>query len=330
MTPEISVIIPNMNGIQYLLPCLTSVFAQEIQQDKLEVVLIDNGSKDGSVDSARQDFPSVKVIANEMNVGFTRAINQGIDTSVGDWILLLNNDTVMSAGALAKLLATLREGPADLAGVQPLLLWAKDSSVADSAGIALSPHFRAHDYLHGKPATEAPTKNAEIWGTCFGCALIKRSVFKRCGNLDPDYFAEWDDVDFSLRARWCGYRFMLIPNAHVLHHRSPTSKRDEPSKFIRLRRNQLLTYAKSLPFSMAVSLTFYRFQRDLFMSIHHLRNRQFGAVMKSWKDYFVLLPRMITRRRHLQKAARLSPREIKQQLRWFMSEASKLPLRRSD
>ncbi|MBU1937050.1 glycosyltransferase family 2 protein [bacterium] len=329
MTPEVSVIIPNFNGVKFLLPCLTSVVAQEIQQEQLEILVIDNDSTDGSIDSVRKNFPSVKVIVNARNVGFTRAINQGIDASVSEWLLLLNNDTVMSAGALPKLLMALRESPADIAGVQPLLLWAKNSSVTDSAGIALSPRFRAYDYLHSKPTSEAPTQDAEIWGTCFGCALIKRIVFKHCGNLDPDFFAEWDDVDFSLRARWCGYRFMLIPNAQVLHHRSPTSKRDEPSKFIRLRRNQLLTYAKSLPFAMAVSLTFYRFQRDLFMSIHHLRNRQFGAVIKSWKDYFVLLPRMIARRRHLKKTAQLSPREMKQQLQWFMSEDSKSALKES-
>jgi GT2 family glycosyltransferase len=322
VTPGVSVIIPNLNGAHYLSPCLKSVLAQGVPRNDLEILVIDNGSTDASVDIVQQDFPEIRLIANEGNIGFTRAINQGIEASVGDYILLLNNDTVMSAGALGALLTELRHGPVDLAGVQPLLLCAGDSALVDSAGIVLSPRFRAHDHLHGRSVAEASIEKVEIWGTCFACALIKREVFDQCAGLDPDFFAEWDDVDFSLRARWCGWRFMLTPEARVLHHRSPTSTQNPESKFIRLRRNQMLTYAKDLPISMAIFLTAYRFQRDVTMVIHYLRHRQLGAVVRSWKEYFSLLPRMIARRRQLQDVAQLSARRMKRQLQQFMRESS--------
>jgi GT2 family glycosyltransferase len=185
----ISVIIPNLNGLSYLSSCLKSVFAQEIPGYALEVFVIDNCSTDGSLDAVHEQFPQVEVIANAENRGFTQAINQGIEASRGEYLLLLNNDVVVCSGALLMLTTELRDGPADLAGVQPLMLSAQDTSVVDSAGISLLPHFQACDFLHGHALAEASEEKQEIWGTCFGCALIKRSVFHQCGHLDPDFFA---------------------------------------------------------------------------------------------------------------------------------------------
>jgi GT2 family glycosyltransferase len=319
----ISVVIPNLNGAHYLSPCLSSVFAQELLHTELEVIVVDNGSSDESVEIVRARFPQTKILRNEANVGFTRAINQGIEAAHGHWLLLLNNDTVMGEKALATLLAALKSGEVDLAGAQPLMVCAKDSGILDSAGISLTPHFRAQDALQGHPLAEAPTEMMEIWGTCFGCALLKRCVFEQCGYLDADFFAEWDDVEFSLRARWHGWRFLLVPAARVFHHRSPTSLQKPDAKFVRRRRNQILTYAKGLPFFMAISLTLYRFQRDFFMAAHFIRHGQFGSMLRSWREYFALLPRMIVRRRQLRATATMSSREIRRQLHRFMVEGTR-------
>ncbi len=318
-TDVISVIIPNLNGAHYLTPCLESVFAQKVPGIGLEVHLIDNGSSDGSVEIVRERFPDARVIENKKNVGFTRAINQGLEASHGNWLLLLNNDTVMGESALAMLFAELKNGATDLAGAQPLMVKAEDPGILDSAGISLLPHFRAQDALQGHSLTDAPVETTEIWGTCFACALIKRCVFGQCGNLDPDFFAEWDDVDFSLRARWHGWRFLLVPHALVFHHRSPTSIQEPDAKFTRRRRNQILTYAKDLPFLMAISLTLYRLQRDLFMIGHFIRRRQLGSVLRSWRECFVLLPQIMIRRKRLRATAKRSPREMRRQLRQFMA-----------
>jgi GT2 family glycosyltransferase len=171
--------------------------------------------------------------------------------------------------------------------------------------------------LHGHLLSEAPTETKEIWGTCFGCALIRKEAFEQCGPLDPDFFAEWDDVDFSLRARWHGWKFLLIPEARVLHHRSPTSNRDPQAKLVRLRRNQMLTYTKDLPLSMALVRLGYRFQYDLSMSLHYFRHGELSGVWQSWREWFAFLPRMLARRKQVRRTARLSSRQMKQQIRSF-------------
>ena len=314
----ISVIIPNLNGAHFLGPCLASVFEQALPSEDLDVILIDNASTDGSAGLVRRDFPAVRIITNSSNIGFTLAVNQGLDAARSALILLLNNDTVMRPGALAKLRSVLLDGPEDVAGVQPLLLFAGNPSIVDSAGIALLPHFRAQDDLNGRSLAEAPVHTGEIWGTCFGCALIRKAVFDQCGPLDPDFFAEWDDVDFCLRARWHGYRFLLVPEAQVLHHRSPTSQRDPEAKALRLQRNQMLTYVKSLPASMAWGLIAYRFQRDLFMGIHYLRHAELRRVCRAWGQWLARVPLVLARRRVLRRRTRLAPSEMKRQIRSFI------------
>jgi len=313
----ISVIIPNYNGASYLEPCLDSVLLQSAGPD-IEIVLIDNGSTDGSVAWVRERFPSVRVIANAENLGFTRAVNQGIAAASGELLLLLNNDTVMQPGSLLKLQRSLESFGDEAAGVQPLLLWTGDPEIIDSAGIAIGPRFVAWDDLRGQPRASAPTEEREIFGVCFACALLRRSVFDRCGLLDPDFYAEWDDVEFCLRARWHGYRFFLIHEACVLHHRSPTSQREPQAKFIRLRRNQVLTYVKGLPAAGAAALTLYRLQKDIGNIGHFLRVRELKAVTTSWIEVMRLLPVMLARRRRLRRKAVLSARQMRALLRRFV------------
>jgi len=318
---RVSVIVPNLNGWRFLKPCLDSVLAQGFPSHDVEVLVVDNGSTDGSVEKIAAEFPRVSVIRNSNNLGFAPAVNQGMEAASGEWLLLLNNDAVLTPGALRVLLNGLREGDSRLGGVQPLLLRASDPQTIDSIGIALGPRFRASDDSMGKPRAAAPRQPTEIWGTCFACALIKRAVFEECGRLDDDYFAEWEDVDFCLRARWHGWSFRLLPQAAALHHRSPTSQREPSAKRIRLRRNQILTYAKSLPVSAAVSLTLYRLQRDLFLLPHYARTGELDDVGRSWIGSLRLLPRMLRRRRRLRRGARLSSREMKRQIRSFTREA---------
>jgi GT2 family glycosyltransferase len=312
----ISVVIPNYNGVHYLEPCLSSVLAQD-SAEQTEIILVDNGSSDGSAEFVSGRFPAVRVLSNATNTGFAGAVNQGIAAARGEWLLLLNNDTVMRPGALGTLRDRLEALGSDMAGVQPLLLSVANPELIDSAGIAVGPHFAARDDRHGQPRENAPGGEVEVFGVCFACALLRRAVFERCGLLDPDFFAEWDDVDFCLRAHWHGYRFLLIPQAEVLHHRSPTSQRDPDAKFMRRRRNQVLTMIKGLPAGRAWSQTLYRLQKDAFSLFHFLRERRLKMVVRSWIEVARLMPVMLERRRANQCDARLTAREMRPLLRGF-------------
>jgi GT2 family glycosyltransferase len=315
----ISVIIPNFNGRDFLDPCLRSVQNQRSAGFRVEILLIDNASTDGSADLAA-GFPDVRFIRNHENIGYTKAVNQGLELAQGDWILLLNNDTMMQPGSLEQLWMYLKSGPATLGGVQPLLVYAGDPTLIDSTGIALSRRLRARDDLHGQPLSRAAAEPTDIWGCCAACALFKREVYTRCGMLDPDFFAEWDDVDFALRARWHGYRFALVPQAVVWHHRSPTSKRAPLAKQMRHHRNQLLTIRKAVPFPLWLRTIGYRMLRDLFMIPHYLRRQELGAMWAAWQDYRSLIPVMRARRRELLRQATVSNRQMTTELFDYMGK----------
>lgn len=313
----LSIVIPNYNGARYLGPCLDSIRAQDdLEGRRLEILVVDNASSDGTATLLRDRYPEVVLIANSENTGFTRAVNQGVAASRGDLVLLLNNDTLLTPESLGLLAARLDESPADVGGVQPLLVQVADRSRVDSAGIALGPRLRPRDDLAGRPVDEAPKDVTEIWGACAACALLRRETLERCGGLDPDFFAEFDDVDFAFRARWHGYSFLLVPRAIVLHHRSATQG-ISTARFIRRSRNAILVLMKDPPAGLSARLLLYRFQRDLLTIPHSLRRRRFQAVARAWSEALRLWPRMRERRRELLAGARLTPAEMTAQLRRF-------------
>ncbi|MBI5059652.1 glycosyltransferase family 2 protein [candidate division KSB1 bacterium] len=309
----ISVIIPNFNGLEYLGPCLTSVLSQECR-DPLEVLLVDNGSTDGSVAYVSAQFPTVHCEVLATNTGFTGAINHGVAVARGELLLLLNNDTVLEPGSLPSLVDALLQAGQRVAAVQPLLVNAADPRCVDSAGIVLHRHFTAADGLHGESADLAPSASTVVFGVCLACALFRREAFDEVGGLDPNFFAEWDDVDLALRCRWFDWSFRLVPQARVRHHRSPTQARLPRARFIRYRRNRLLTCANGLPGWMSVREILYRLQKDVFGIPHHIRARQCGAVLASWIAFLRWLPEAWRRRRALRRTARVTASQMRAML----------------
>lgn len=321
---RVSVIIPNINGAHFLRVCLQSVLAQDVDAHTLEVIVVDNGSTDDSRAMLQREFPQVRCIVNEQNAGFTRAINQGAAAANGDLLLLLNNDTIVQPHAILRLINALEQAGTSVAAVQPLLLNAENPARLDSAGIALDRRLRARDDGHGLPVTATNSSTREIWGACAACMLVRRAVFERAGGFDPDYFAEWDDVDFSLRVRWLGFRFMLVPAAIVHHHRSPTSNRDNPAKILRHRRNQVLTMIKSLPQGMRACRIAYRLLHDLSMIPHYLKQHELRGMLRVWRECVELHHALRTRRAALLREAVLTHGQMRRQLRTFMHTRSGL------
>lgn len=319
---RIAVIVPNFNGAHFLRACLTALQNSAPTAHEVEITVIDNGSSDGSAELLGQEFPLVRCIVNPQNLGFTRAINQGAAATEAEWLLLLNNDAIVAPGALSELIYALASADAAVAGVQPLLLNAADPARIDSLGIALDRRLRARDDRHGMPAALAPRDAREIFGACAACVLLRRDVFLRAGGFDPDFFAEWDDVDFSMRVRWLGYRFLLIPAAVVHHYRSPTSNRDNSAKVLRHRRNQVLTMMKSLPRGLRWRGIAYRILRDLSMLPHYVKRHDLNGMFGVWRECLLLRGMMRGRRATFLREATLSHAEMRRQLRRFMNAGS--------
>jgi GT2 family glycosyltransferase len=242
--PAISVVIANWNGRHHLAACLPALAEQTLPPD--EVIVVDNGSTDGSVAWLEASFPSVRVLANDRNRGFAAANNQGIDAARGDYVALLNNDARPMAGWLAALNQAV-EGDPRRGMAASLMVFADRPGVINSTGICVDRLGISWDRQGGRPVAAAGEAEVEVFGASAGAALYRRALFDDVGVFDEAFFAYLEDVDLAWRARWRGWQAVFAPSALVYHAHSATGQEGSPFKTYWLSRNKLLVIAKNYP-----------------------------------------------------------------------------------
>jgi GT2 family glycosyltransferase len=218
------------------------------QTEGMEVIVVDNGSSDGSVAMMRQDFPSIRVIENTTNKGFCEANNQGIAVAQGEFIALLNNDAEAEPGWIAALLSGFADGSVGMAASK-ILVW-EDPRRIDKVG-----HLIYWDGQNrGRGAGEIDrgqydTMEEVLWPD--GCAaMYRRSMLVQIGGFDEDFFAYADDAELGLRARIAGWRCVYTPGAVVRHHRGATLGVRSLRRVQLIERNRVLLVAKLFPWSL--------------------------------------------------------------------------------
>lgn len=216
---EVSVIIPNYNGKQYLKTCLDSLETQEFQD--FEVILVDNGSRDGSVSYVQEYYPKVKVIALKENTGFCGAVNAGIQASLSSYVILLNNDTMAEQGFVGNLLRAIKGKPSAFS-CQAKLLQMHDHSKMDDAGNYYCALGWAFADGKGRPEQNYRTER-KIFSACAGAAIYRRKILDKIGYFDEEHFAYLEDLDIGYRAELRGYENWFCPKARVYHVGSGTS-----------------------------------------------------------------------------------------------------------
>ena len=242
--PTVTVVVVNYDGRDYLPPCLDSLRRQSLPADQIEVVLVDNGSTDGSQELVRRDHPEVRLVANESNTGFAPAVNQGAQLAGGRYLALLNNDAVADPEWLATAVAYLEQHP-QVACVASLVL-TEEGQTVDFAGGELS--FYGHGFAR-KFATAAAELSQTAAPTLFasGGAMVTRTdVFLDTGGFDADYFAYFEDVDYGWRLWLLGHEVHLLPASKAIHLRHGTIKRfGYARERYLLERNALATMLKN-------------------------------------------------------------------------------------
>jgi N-acetylglucosaminyl-diphospho-decaprenol L-rhamnosyltransferase len=205
-----AVYIPNFNGAAQLGRTLRSLGAQTRPVD---VVLVDNGSSDDSVELARRELPEVKVLELSENLGFGPAINRAVAEHPADPVILLNNDAEAEPRFVEALLDGLGEGVDSVAGV---LLQERAPELIDSAGVVADATLMGFDYLHGEPAAAAQAAPDPL-GPTGGAALYRRRALEAVGGFDERIFLYYEDLDLALRIVAAGGRCRLAPEARALH-----------------------------------------------------------------------------------------------------------------
>ena len=210
------VVIPTLNGRERLLKTLASLEQQSVPAS---VVVVDNGSSDGTAEAVAERHPDVRVVRNERNLGFGAAINRAALELEGDILVLVNNDVVCEPAFLERITAPFADESVGMAA--GVLLQAKAPELIDSAGIELDTTLGSWDYLWNAPV-EALADAHDPVGPCGGAAAYRLPVFQELGGFDEVLFAYWEDVELALRFRHAGWRCVLVPGARALHEHGQT------------------------------------------------------------------------------------------------------------
>jgi N-acetylglucosaminyl-diphospho-decaprenol L-rhamnosyltransferase len=217
---KLSIIIVSWNTADLLADCLRSLLAEPDSTDS-EIIVVDNGSTDGSAEMAQREFPRVMLILNQYNLGFARANNQGIRTSRGEFLLLLNSDTVVPPMVLPALVAFMEEHPA--AGVcSPRLLRpdGRPQAFAFGSDPTLSYLWRrgANYLLRRRPLHDWSTDRLQEADWVSGaCLLVRRAAIEQVGSLDEAFFMYFEDNDWCLRMRKARWRVYYNPQVSITH-----------------------------------------------------------------------------------------------------------------
>ena len=218
----VSLIIVSLDGRELLPACLDSV-ALEMTSD-YEMILVDNGSTDDSGPFVISNYPWVRVIRSEQNLGFAGGSNFGAKHAKGKYLLFLTNDIVVTPKFLDELIRVLDADP--LAGlVQSKLLMADNPNVIDSVGSYLTPTGILLHAEHGQSEKKHLGGPKEILGAAGASILIRREIFEQLGGFDGDYVTYFEDTDLSWRIWLLGYKVLLVPDSKVYHWGGVTTKK---------------------------------------------------------------------------------------------------------
>jgi GT2 family glycosyltransferase len=312
--PLVSVVVVNWNGASLMPDCLGSLREQTLRD--FEVVLVDNGSSDGSVEIARDLLPGVRVVEVGFNSGFARGNNLGIREARGRHVVLLNNDTAAEPHFLEELVKGAAPGPP--AGmVAPKILSFHEAGVIDSVGGLV---FTPDGIGQGRGRGETDRGQYDDLGPVLcpsGCAaLYRREMIDDVGLLADEFFAYCEDSEMGLRATWAGWRAVAAPRAVVRHKYSVSTGTYSPLKLRLVERNHYWLALRVFPLRLLLQLPFWSLHRFGVMAWSLLHGQGKGgatggqtqallaAFLRGHAEALAGAPSQLARRRRLQRRIR--------------------------
>jgi GT2 family glycosyltransferase len=223
--PSVSIVVLNWNGRGHLTACLESLLALDYPVSRLQILLCDNGSTDGSVEFVRERFPSVTVVPLDHNYGFAEGNNRAAQVATGEWVGFLNNDMWVEPPWLKNMVEPLADMPGVACVASRIMNW--DGSAIDFIGGGISFHGHGYQIDQGS-RTSVHDKPRRLLFACGGAMLIKRGLFLEIGGFDPGFFAFFEDVDLGWRLNLLGHDVWYTPAATAYHRHHGTANRIEP------------------------------------------------------------------------------------------------------
>ena len=308
---SISVIIPVFGDLYSIEQCLESLPAESGRN--LQVLLVDDGSPRPVAE--KLDLPGIRWHRLETNHGPGHAINRGLEETAGCWVVVLNSDVLICPGCLDRLIDALEERPEyDFAVAK--ILQANEPFAVDSTGDGMLLGGAAYRIGHDEVDGRVMSLPRPILSATTTASAYRRTVLEDVGGFDEDFFGFMEDLDLSLRARLRGYRGLYVPSAVVYHQGSATFEARGKKEIFRLiTRNQIWVVAKNYPASVLLrALPRIIVFQTLWMSLM-LSRGLLKACLRGFWEAFRGLPRMLRKRRQIQRSRSITPREFWEMLK---------------
>ena len=308
-SPLVSVIVLNWNGRQFLADCLGSLAEQTYRP--FEVILVDNGSIDGSAAYVRETFPWVTLVELPDNSGFAAGNGHGLRASRGEFIVTLNNDTRVVPTFLAELVKPMLED--DRIGMVAAKMHNYyDAGRIDALGVVPAISGLGLSIGHGEVDTGQHDQLTEVFGPCGGAALYRRTMLDAVGFFDPDFFAYYEDLDLAWRGRLVGWRAVPAPRALVYHVHSGTSGKMSPFTLRHLHRNKWFTILKNWPVALLLERLPLLLAVDLAALVLAIGKGRGMAALQARFEVLRALPSLLRKRRVVQQLRRVHLPELEQ------------------
>jgi GT2 family glycosyltransferase len=313
----VCVVIPNWNRRKLLQACLDSLDLQDFLG--FSTLVVDNGSRDGSVAMVRKRYGHVKLITLARNSGFAAAVNRGIRQSHSEFVALLNNDMVVDERWLSALVAAARRHPE--AGLfASRMLRSDDSRRLDAAGDGLRRSGRSYGIGRGELDGPRFRKEKPVFGASAGAALYRRRMLEEVGEFDEDFFAYVEDTDLAWRAQIRGWSCYFVPDA-VAHHKGSASLRGrEDRRSLLCLRNYVYFLLKDYPLGLMLRnlpAVLGGLAQELRFTFGAVRSRRGGwaalrGLARVARQVLAGSPRMLRKRSAVRRSCKLTPDRLRE------------------
>lgn len=342
MDELISVVILNFNGKAWIKRCIDSILAQDYAH--LQIIVVDNGSVDGSLALVKERYNEVLLVENGRNLGYSAANNIGIRCAQGDYIVIMNNDTELERSCITAMKRAIDKDPRYGACASKIYLESEEG-VLDAAGIVV---FR--DGLSiGRGRLERAdfyNREEEVFFASGCCLMARTSMLEdiKLGNdyFDEDFFMYADDTDLGWRAGLRGWKTIYTPQARLVHAHSAAAGTYSALKAFHVERNRIWITVKYFPLDLLICSQTYTLQRYFFQAYaaltgkgasgafarEHSRIKLLWVLGKVYVDAIKGLPKMLAKRKEIQKRRLISSHDMQTLMTLYGISAREIALKR--
>ena len=304
---KVSIIVVNWNGERFLKDCLGALTCQS--HPNYEIILVDNGSRDASVQLTRENFPQVKIVALSDNRGFTGGNAAGLEVVQGAYIALVNNDARPEQTWLEKLIEPMLRDYT--VGICASKLIFENSRAVNSAGDGLT--TAGVGFNRGLGADAVNFNESEwVFGACGAAVLYRRRMLDEIGFLDEDFFLYDEDTDLNFRAQLTGWKCRYVPAAVAYHVANATSQRLSNLHVYYHTRNLEFVWLKNMPFGIMLRFAHHKIIQELGSFCYLcLRHGKWGPFFRAKRDALKMSSVMLKKRAKIQAGKRVPNRYVR-------------------